>query len=752
MICSTVFKINPKQYNLLIGVLLLLFAGCEDINDRDKFQPPEWLEGKLYTAITSQDYLSLFSECIRTVGFDTILDVSGSWTVFAPTNGAVERYLADHQYSTVGDIPRSDLNSLVRMHIVQNPWTLEQLKTNGIDGWRDEGDPDWHAYAFKFQTILKRPDQEYWIRSTGGRERIVSDSVIAERYKIVHTESRKYAPLFYDEYMGINGVTPEDYRYYFDRAYEPGYAYYAGGKILKSDLFAENGFIHVIDRVISPMLNAEEILRTEAPGESYKSFLKLIYWYYPEFKMNDDATFSQASVRYRGITDTIWNLSFTGLRNTNEDDLLFDIQDERTWIAPGNVTDEVTRLRHSGLVAPTDEPFNAFMDEILTAASGYPHWTDYTTLPRDIVDIIVAQNFSNRAIYPSSDEYRRFFIDQGRFRQNEGDIIRQEFGSNCTFIGIDSYAPDRAFTSVTGPVFCRPKYSYFRLALQYSGLLDAIATYEGDLCFFPIPDDGLRSDSSLLLNWIDMSSNQYVFQEYNVFSHSIVYVSPGTLGNRLLNHIGTSLPDGSANKEFIRTLNGSYIVWNNSDNTVRGTRPSTVRYNGLIETINHPELMSFPVGNNVNYSVRYWFNSGNVSMQSILSGYPEFYSLLNRAGMLNSLLYGNDYLTVFVPTDEALNTYQADTLSNDQLRDFLGYHILEDVLIFTDNKYPSGNYQTIGGNSLAIQTDPDVIRILDDNGTPGCSIQENEQTTNRMATSGSRVIAVVHQIDTVLVR
>ena len=39
-------------------------------------------------------------------------------------------------------------------------------------------------------------------------------------------------------------------------------------------------------------------------------------------------------------------------------------------------------------------------------------------------------------------------------------------------------------------------------------------------------------------------------------------------------------PDGSANKEFIRTLGGGYIIWNNAENTVQGSAANTFGYEG----------------------------------------------------------------------------------------------------------------------------------------------------------------------------
>ena len=69
-------------------------------------------------------------------------------------------------------------------------------------------------------------------------------------------------------------------------------------------------------------MNAKELLERELPGETYKLFLDLIYQNYPEFQPNEAATNSQSAVRFGGIVDTLWDLSFS--------DLAFDIHEELT--------------------------------------------------------------------------------------------------------------------------------------------------------------------------------------------------------------------------------------------------------------------------------------------------------------------------------------------------------------------------------------------------------------------------------------
>ena len=588
---------NHKTYLLLLGILFSLSIGCEMLNEQEKYKRPDWLPGKLYTTVSVQKNLTLFTKCLKLTGLDTIIDVSGSWSVFAPTDEAMKQYLSENRYTSISDIPLNKLEKITKFHIIQNPWSLEQLKSLGVNGWRTEDDVNSNSYAYKRETILKNPDKKYWVKKVNNKEIILIDSTISGGYKMVFAQSRKYAPVFYDKYFTINGLTSADYSFYFNRVYEPGNVYYAGAKIIQADISAENGFVHIIDRVVNPMLNAKELLENELPGESYKLFLEMVYWYYPNFEPNLTATFNQPAARLGGIVDTLWDLNYATLA--------FDLHKERF----DNINQ--TLLRHNGLIAPTDETFRKFIDGILTIKSGFPHWTDYKSLPTDIVDIIIAQNFKSSPIYPSTDQYKKIFKGTNRFHQNEEDIIRKDFGSNCTFIGLASYIPDQVFTSVTGPVFCRPAYSIFRQAMVYSGAYDAIANYKGNLYFFPIPDYALMADSSLILNWIDKDKNSYNFMAYNRLKHQMEGLGSNTIKNWILNQVGASISSGSAGKETIRTMGGKYITWDHSNNTIQGTYPSTFGYKGDIVATCSPVLLNEPADNGKCLTVKYWFNFGN---------------------------------------------------------------------------------------------------------------------------------------------
>ncbi len=753
-------------------ILLLVFFGliinaCKDIYDQDLYKKPDWLKGKLYTQILAQKNLSKFAECLRIVGYDTLLDKSGSFTVFAPSDTAIANYLLANNYKSVTEIPKPTLEKIVKFHIIQDAWSENQLQLLDYNGWIDPLDPKSKPRAYKRQTLLKNPNEKYWVNNNKGEYTILFDSIKANDYKTVYTRSRKYAPIFYDEFFALADLTTEDYEFYFNRPFEPGNIYYAEGKVIQSDIFAENGFVFIIDRVVKPMLNAKELLEQEYDGESYSRFLSLIYQF-PKFKLNLSETYKTPEARAGQSYDSLYDLSFPLLP--------FDLQEELA--GPSVNVSNYTYLSHNAVYVPTDDAFQKFLDEMVTEKSGYPHWPNFESIPSEVKQIIVRSHFTNTPVYPS-DMSEGFKDGDGNIiHLDVGNVIRKEFGSNCTFLGLNSTVVPRAFSSVTGPVYLRPGYSLFMYAMQLSKVLPAVTKQNAEYCFFPIPDNVLYTDSSLLINWIDKNLNKYRFVAFSRNNKQMASMPAGLLGKRILNQIGKSVPNHSASKEFIETLGGNYLIWNNLDNTVQGTNPNTYGYDGDSLLFYNPVLFEEFADNGKSWMVKSWFSFSIIDIYTLLtSRYRTFRDLLEKAGLYDPKLYDFPFLvkgesyTIFMPSDEALAEFQVDTLSKEDLANLLRYHFIKGEKIFTDNKKAWKNYETLRMDetstqfskiftSLNIRPGYDEIDVLDSKGSLYLQIPETSGKSNIMVQYDTDNIStdktdyitttVVHEIDKVL--
>jgi len=762
---------RTKQLILLLLVTTCtFFLSCTDEFEKEKYIRPEWLAGKVYTQIKEQPDLSTFAQCLELTGYDTIIDRSGSYTVFAPNNEAFSLYFQNNpDYNTIEDIPMPELLRLVKYHIVQNPWSKLQLRSLDIYGWIDSLDIDNdEPRGFKRETLLLEKDRKYGIQSDKERENmfIIVDTLETNWHRRVATDSRKYAPIFYKEYFDIYNLNVNDYEYYFGRPIENiNDIYFARGRVIGDEIFAENGFVYNIDRVVEPLQNAYEILNTQYSDKSYSKFLDLVNRF-PVFNYNEDKTFDQPGAELGYEVDSLFDLSFP--------ELIFDITNENTKPPSGTygLPSNVTIRYHHGLIAPTNEAFNDFISEYL---SGATRWGTLEDAPHHIKRIIANTYMSANPIYPSDFEKGFYNGEKDIVRLNEGDVIHKKFGSNCTFIGVNRAIVPRAFKSVTGPVYLLKGYSKVMYAIERTGLLPALKRENQNYLFYVESDVNTSADSSLLY---DRITGQFSVYQTSGTSVRQFGLNANDLRTLLLNHIGVGIPGGIAKKEFIRNLAGNFIIINNETGEVSGTVPTTEGYLGTEQVTVIPTQISTDADNGITYDIEDWFSFSATNLFFRLSGsYPRFHNLLRKAGLSEDKLYrysfisDNENYTVFAPGDEALNNSGVDTITNiEELRKFLLLHFVQGDFIFTDGNKPAGYYETarIDEKSTEFSTiyteiyiEPgyDVINIPDKQGNQYLTVNESSATNilaGRNLGEGTETYpnvintAVIHKIDKVL--
>jgi uncharacterized surface protein with fasciclin (FAS1) repeats len=757
----------------LIALCLPVLFGCQKEID-DKYVRPEWLAGKLFTQIQTLPELSTFAELLHVSGYDTIIDVSGSYTVFAPSNDAFKTYFQENStYKSVADIPKAEVNQLVKYHLVQNPWSKKQLRSLDIYGWIDTLDLSNNLpKGYKRETLLLGKNQKYGVawskyrrqNSTLKRTNII-DSTQTSWTRRVFTDSRKFSPIFFKEYFDIYDLATTDYAFYFGRQFDNiNDLYFSNGRIIGEGIFAENGFIYVIDRVAEPLKNGVEILTDKTKPNSYTSYFNLVNLF-SQMEFNEQATNKQPGAEQGFKVDSLFNLTYP--------QLVFDINSEKTkppkgvFGLPGNVTIRY----HHGIVAPTNEALNQLISQYL---AGGNNWGSLDAAPENIKRIIANSSLSINPVYLS--DVKKGFIngEADIITIDESSIVQKQYGSNCTFIGVNKPIVPRAFSSVAGPVYTRKGFSKVMYAIEKSGLLSALKRKDANYSFFVESDQSTSADSSFFYEPLN-----------DRFTAVTMYPSirQTTLSNEdlrtlLLNHIGISEPKGLAKKEFIKTLGGNYLTIDNVSKEVKGTAASTYGYRGVKEVKVIPRKISTNSDNGSTYEIDNWFTFGSNDMFSTISSrFPKFQALIKKAGLTQDKLFrysfmsDNQNYTVFAPSDSVLNVTNLDNLTQKELQNFVMMHFVQGDVIFTDGNKQEAYYETarIDESSTAYVTNNSSIRIIpgidqitipSKNGTPAVVINISEKsnilTAINLSSTGTEAFAtvvnngVVHEIKTVL--
>ena len=773
--------IFPLKYNIMArifqGIIFFLSVVflCRCINDPsedEKYKRPDWLAGKVYTQLKANPDLSTFTRCVELTGYDTIINVSGSYTVFAPNNDAFTNYFQNHpEYNSVEDIPNEELTKIVKYHILQNPWSKIQLRSLDVFGWIDTLDLENNKpKGYKRETLLLEKDHFVGARKVQIRELftervIIIDSIQTKWLRKISVDSRKFAPIFYKEYFNIYDLNLSDFDFYFGRPFENiNDIYFVNGRIIGDEIFAENGFVYNIDRVVEPLQNAYQILYDKNSSQSYKLFLDMVDLY-PRFTYNNEKTMKQPGAELGYKVDSLFDLTYP--------DLTFNIYNEKTKAPSGTMglPANVTIRYHHGLIAPTNAAVNEFISQYLAVPGG---WTTLEDSPDHIKRIIVNTHMCINPIYKSDIDNGFYNGEEDKVMLDPSTIVQKQYGSNCTFLGVNKIIVPRAFSSITGPVYLQRGYSKVMYAIEQAGLLSALKRENEHYLFYVESDRNTSLDSSLVY---EARLQRFSLWQITGSSRTRFNLTTNDLRTLLMNQVGTEIPNGTARKEFIKNLAGNYLIINHETGEVTGTAPTTQGYRGVPVT-NYPAQLSTNADNGITYDVADWFNFSATTLFLLISTkYPDFHKLLQKAGLSldreyrYSFISENDNYTVFVPTSAALTAYRADTLNINDLKKFLLLHFIQGDLIFTDGNKPSGYYETARTDEkstpystvytqLYINTQDDLINIPDKVGNIYLSMPESAKTNilaGRHLGLGTETIpmvinnGVIHEIDKVLV-
>lgn len=709
-------------------LLLVSFIGCKDITDQYIYKRPPWLEGKLYTQMSKNDDLSLFVQGIARTRYKDVLDRSGYFTVFAPTDDAMQAYLTEKGYASVDDIPVLIMEGIVRYHTLQSGWNLEQLKFYS-GSWIDPEEYQDYYLRHKRYTIFEDSAVfTYWGNDqfTNGQRR---------RNKIIPT-GRKVVPLFYKESLESFKLTLADYGMFVNRTIDSeDDLYYGYAKVLESEIPAENGFVYTVDKVMEPLLTVRQHMEQRPNGQSYSKMLALFdefRFLTPDFTSTNE---QEGAVDGKDI-DTLYTSSYK-IESSN---IGFNIDDEIDF-----TMFTMAMRSQSSVFMPNDVAYNELLNKTYLSKDYPGHHSNLNTVSPLLKVYLLAAFFSTEAAFDTNLSGGILSIDDDTISKQEvpDDVISEKvLCSNGYFVGMNkSYVP-RLLSSVVGPVLMRTGYSYSMYAYYLSGLLPALKAKTAEFTLFAVSDNVCDEDSSFIA---EMSMPGALLPDFWRFDFNLpgpVYFGRGEIKSIMKNQVVFGTFKKQAAVEFLPTMGGNYVIFYQRNDSLfaQGAERSSRRLDYFdIGDPDDPEddttymrpayvdisveLMEEPTDNGEAYTASNWFSTGSSNLYSRLSGYSEFFKLLVKSGMANetttslNFISSNKVYTGFIPSDQALIDFKADTITNmTVLRWLLNSCFVQGELIFTDGNVEGTSHKTLnyysGGGAVEMPIDVAPDRII----------------------------------------
>jgi transforming growth factor-beta-induced protein len=127
---TIIFKRKSQSFKgLLLPVLIAVFLfGCR--KGYDKYWSDENPKtGFIYDKLKSDDNFTTFAAGLERAGLVQYVNVSGLYTVFAPTNEAFQKFFGRMGYNAIDDVPVNTLFSILSYHIANNMWYYYDFRT-----------------------------------------------------------------------------------------------------------------------------------------------------------------------------------------------------------------------------------------------------------------------------------------------------------------------------------------------------------------------------------------------------------------------------------------------------------------------------------------------------------------------------------------------------------------------------------------------------------------------------------------------
>lgn len=732
-----------KKRLIVILMLVVAFASCRKKEFDAFYGRPETLADPIYQQLQAKGNFTSLLACIDKAGYKDILGKSGYWTMFAPNDDAFKKYFTEKGITGVEQIDAITATGIVKYALIFNAFKTDRLgdyQSNG--GWIPNS-------AFKRRTAYY--DSVYTEVVNGKNIKVVASN--RNGGWVFSDNNNKYYPYFIKTFMSANVLSAADYNYFYPDVAYTGFNV-PGGKVVESDIFAENGIIHVVDKVVVPPASIDQYL---ASHTQYSEFKKLLDKFAVSYAYSPDL--SRKYQILTGLNDSVK----VKLYNPG---LVFSPNNENYL----KLTDNDGQSSGWTLFAPNNAAFSTYLNTYILE-----YYNTLDRLPLNVALDLINCHMWQSPVWPT--KFSNSFNlngEEARFNAT-ADVLDKQILSNGFFYGTSQVQKANVFHTVYGAPYLNPAYSLMIRALDISGIRTRVIVPKVKY-------------TMLLMNDGSFKTAGY---DWNILNNNFQYTPPGgttVIGGlaptniyRMLDmHLISGEIASFSGSGMIETVGGEYIKYNNNRISSSGTMDSTDVSKQSIPVVKIKGADYRQATNGRDYYVNGLLSFTTKNVGEHLKKYgtlvtDPFYSfyqyLINNPISVNKttveiqgVSLGVNY-TVFVPTEAAIkqavkdkllpgvvatgvpNYTPTDAEDITKVTKFIQYHILNKNTVAPDG-VKAGSYETLFKDSNG-----DVGTVFITNQLNNLSVKDMNGRTATVVNTNSNIMSnrtLIHQIDSYL--
>ena len=429
--------------------MIMITFGCQP--DPDEYSRPKELVGTIYPQLEALGEFEYYLKCLDKTEYAEPLKKGGAWTVFVPTDKAFEEFMAEEGYSSFEEIPIYRIKSLIQYTLLSGGHNTTALSYD--NGW---------TVGKGFRRVTQYRDSAVVVNSNdyiGFEDAIPNTEYIVDessgRSKTIHCLLPEFTdnpdvPLEYTDYDFMFPNRTKDIVYGDMKVFE--------AHTERENVVAENGFIHVLDKVIEPRKNlyqnlySDEYKTDEYPEGKYSIFRSILN----RFGTFNDRGADDVINEETGVLEKRYYTTFDiGIDNNG---FAFNLADENSssQLIPGGGANNFWKYA-PGLTVPTNDAFEAYLAEDNILGNLYD---SYDQMPIDVLAKFINVNSFDHfwSLCPSL-QGSVFSSTKDQLDYNMNDVEDVNFCSNGLFVGVNRVFERTSFSTIVGPMLLEPEYT-----------------------------------------------------------------------------------------------------------------------------------------------------------------------------------------------------------------------------------------------------------------------------------------------------
>lgn len=725
---------------LSLLTLVVLLVNCTKKEWDEYYGRPENLEPPIYQVLQGKGNFKYLLAAIDKAGYKDILGAAGYWTFFAPHDSAFQVYFKEKNISGIDQLDTAACRKIVTYCLVYNAFKKDRIDDyQSTTGWVANA-------AFKRRTANYTGIYDATDNSGKAIKAISSNrNNNGTTFYVDADNNNKYIPYFVDGYMASKGISAADYNYFYPSTTYTGFNV-VDAVVTEQDIAAENGVIHVINKVITALPSLDEYLGS---NPNYSEFRKLFDKFLVQYTLN-----TSVSQKYQTLYGSNAQV-FTKIFNSS---LAFSPNNENFLKLQDNDGQSNTYT----MFAPTNDVLLNYINNVLL--ENYPN-KKVEELPINIIYDFINAHLWQTAVWPSKfNTTFNFLGEEARFDPNTN-IIDKKILSNGIFYGTNKVQEANVFSSVYGKAYLDPKYSMMTSLLNQE-LKYQISNIRQKYTIFLVSNKALN-DSGY---FADPTVSNVVNEQwrYTPPSGGTTITGSSALVRllRVLNlHVvpGLDLTNLSGSGAAL-TYGGEFITWNN--NRLQGAGNVDINsFANVVDTKTAKNGTVYYIDKVLDYSN---YTLGTYIKRlgaSTTSEFNLFWQYLRSTDIYNTStdeitgVSAGTFYTFFIPNNAAIKeaikagllpgTVSGTTVTpkvtgytaaeKDLVQKFIYYHILNKKAVATDGQ-DSGSFETVlknqNGDATSIfvnNTTPNAMTLTDMNGrTANVVVASSNNLGNRI--------------------